>query len=104
MSTPDYPEGSPSSNHSGEPKPDKFFLSTVAERKRADAYYRANRTLVLEQRRQDYKARLTFVTDEAERQRLRADPRLAIRKDTIICLECFQILPGMLSNAHLRKH
>src|SRR5436190_1543145 len=104
MSTPDYPQGSPSSNHSAAAKPHKYLLSTAAERERANAYYRANRTLVLEQGRQRYQLGLKFVPDEAERQGLRADPRLAIGKDRIVCLECFQILPGMLSNAHLLPH
>jgi len=74
------------------------------QRKTAANYYASHTDEVLQKRRDKYQSTLQFVTDEPDRKLLRSDPRRAIAKDTVTCLECFQIVHGMLNNAHLRVH
>ena len=74
--------------------------------KRTRDWYVAHRQKVLEDNRASYRAELQLVTPE-ELAQCRTDPRLAksVRgQGAIVCLECGQIVPGMLNNAHLQKN
>lgn len=78
----------------------------VRARKRAAEYYVAHREVALRKMRLSYRRRLRFVGAE-ELERYRADPSQAngIRgSSSLVCLECGQIISGMLNNAHLRGH
>jgi hypothetical protein len=74
------------------------------QRQTAADYYASHRDETRQRLRDKYRAALQFVTDEEQRKQLLADPRRAIGKDFVVCLECWQRVPGMLNNAHLKQH
>jgi hypothetical protein len=100
-----------SDQRKSEPSGGPMALSEAKKAKsraRASAYYRDHREEVLEKRRVEYQAKKQaareYVSDEAERAKMRADPRLALR-EKVVCLECWEILPGgMLNDAHPKLH
>ena len=70
----------------------------------AAEYYAAHRGEVLQKHHDDYQSSRQFLVDDRDRRELCENPRRALRADAVICLECFQIVHGMLNNAHLRVH